>query len=58
MRFTRSSAKHLKHALDLIVWDLSSVAPERGACITAQMLGATNRYKTIIATLFSQSPSP
>jgi hypothetical protein len=42
---------HLEHTLDLIIWDLTGIVPEKGACITAQMMGATNRYRTIISLL-------
>jgi len=42
---------HLEHTLDLIIWDLAGAGPDKGACITAQMLGATNRYRTIISLL-------
>jgi hypothetical protein len=31
-----SAWAHLEHALDLIIWDLSEIDPQRTACITAQ----------------------
>jgi hypothetical protein len=42
---------HVEHTLDLLIWDLALVDPDRGSCITAQMLGVYNRCKTIIALL-------
>jgi hypothetical protein len=38
-----SKWSHLEHTLDLIIWDLAGIEPEKGACITAQMMGAANR---------------
>ena len=46
-----ASWSHLEHTLDLIIWSLAGIEAEKGACITSQMLGATNRYKTIISLL-------
>jgi hypothetical protein len=40
---------HLEHFLDLIIWEMSGTDPVRGSCITAQLMGATPRYNTIIA---------
>lgn len=41
----------LEHFLDAIIWDLAELEHAAGACITAQMIGATPRYRTIIAQL-------
>lgn len=38
-----------EHLLDLIIWGLSGVDGPVGAAITAQMLGSTNRLKSVIA---------
>jgi hypothetical protein len=46
-----SSWSHLEHTLDLIIWELAGFAPDNGASITAQMMGAGNRYRTIISLL-------
>ena len=46
-----SAWAHLEHALDLIIWDLSEIDPQRTACITAQMLGAGPRYKAVYSLL-------
>jgi hypothetical protein len=46
-----SAWAHLEHTLDLIIWDLVGREPERIACITAQLIGATNRYKAIESLL-------
>src|SRR5437016_5591584 len=35
--------------LDLLIWDLAEIPHPLGACITAQMLGATNRFQTLIS---------
>lgn len=40
-----------EHLLDLIIWELSGLDGATGAAITAQMLGSTNRCRTIIALL-------
>jgi hypothetical protein len=42
---------HLEHALDLIIWDLAGTLPENVACITAQINGATPRYRAIVSLL-------
>jgi hypothetical protein len=39
----------LEHILDFTIWDLSGMDHDIGACITAQMLGSTNRFRSIIA---------
>ncbi len=46
-----SSWAHLEHTLVLIIWDLAGIEQARAACVTAQILDATNRYKTIISLL-------
>jgi hypothetical protein len=43
-----SAWAHLEHTLDLIIWDLLAIEQARAACATAQVIGATNRYKIII----------
>lgn len=40
---------HLEHILDETIWDLAEINPERGACITAQLMGHRPRCLTIIA---------
>ena len=50
-----SAWAHLEHTLDLIIWDLMGIEPAKGACVTAQMIGATNRYRTIISLLRQRS---
>jgi len=42
---------HLEHLLDELIWRLAEVRRADGACITAQLMGATPRYKTLIAQL-------
>jgi hypothetical protein len=42
---------HLEHALDLIIWDLAGAPPEKVACITAQINGATPRYRAVVLLL-------
>lgn len=39
----------LEHELDLIIWALAGIVPERGSCFTAQIIGHSNRCFTIIA---------
>ena len=39
----------LEHLLDIIIWDLSGVEHDAGACITAQMMGVGNRLQAIMA---------
>lgn len=46
---------HLEHVLDRIIWSLAGAISARAACITAQIMGATNRYKTIVAQLHLMS---
>jgi hypothetical protein len=46
-----SDWSHVEHTLDTIIWALAGVDAEAGACITAQVLGAYNRFKAIIALL-------
>src|SRR5262245_58448840 len=41
----------LEHALDRIIWTLAENLYPDGACITSQLMGATARYKVIIAQL-------
>jgi hypothetical protein len=52
-----SSWSHLESQLDSIIWRLAGLHPRTGACITAQMLGATNRFKTIITLLKERGAS-
>jgi hypothetical protein len=42
---------HLEHTLDLIIWELAGIDQQDGACITAQMMGAIPRYRTILTQL-------
>jgi hypothetical protein len=46
---------HLEHILDLIIWDLAAIEHPEGACITAQLMGVTPRYRTLIAQLTHRS---
>jgi len=46
-----STWAHLEHTLDLIIWDLVGIEAERVACVTAQIIGATPRYRTIVSLL-------
>ncbi len=52
-----SAWAHLEHTLDLIIWDLIGVEAERVACVTAQLMGATNRYRAI-ESLLAQRKKP
>jgi len=38
---------HLEHILDLVIWELAGVDPQKAACITAQIMGVGGRCKTI-----------
>ena len=40
---------HAEHTLDLIIWKLASINPQRGACITAQIMGISGRCKAIVS---------
>jgi len=42
---------NLEHELDRIIWLLLPVVSSEAACVTSQLMGATARYKTIIAQL-------
>jgi hypothetical protein len=42
---------HLEHTLDTLIWRLASINHADGSCITAQLMGATPRYRTLIAQL-------
>jgi len=44
-----SEWSHLEHTLDLIIWDLSSLAPSLAACITSQIMGVGPRCKVILS---------
>lgn len=46
-----SGWSRLEHALDRIIWTLAETLYPDGACITSQLMGATARYKVIIAQL-------
>jgi hypothetical protein len=52
-----SAWAHLEHTLDLIIWDLIGLDPKRIACVTAQIIGATNRYNAIESLLGQQERS-
>jgi hypothetical protein len=45
----------LEHSLDRIIWGLASLNPASGACITAQIMGASPRYITIESQLTHES---
>jgi hypothetical protein len=40
---------HYEHILDLIIWDLAATGPEKGACISGQLVGTTPRYFAMLA---------
>lgn len=40
---------HLEHILDTIIWKMAGVEPPKGACLTAQVMGAAPRYRAIIS---------
>jgi hypothetical protein len=42
---------HVEHTLDLIIWELSGIEFQKGAAITAQLMGAFPRFKAILALL-------
>jgi hypothetical protein len=44
---------HVEHVLDLIIWELADLVPQKGACITAQLMGTAPRYRAI-STLAQQ----
>jgi hypothetical protein len=44
-----STWAHLEHTLDLAIWELLGVPPQVGASVTAQIMGAASRCKTIVA---------
>jgi hypothetical protein len=46
-----SEWSRFEHTLDLIICDLANIEPEKGACITAQIMGATPRLRVIITQL-------
>jgi len=46
-----SEWSRFEHTLDLIICDLANIEPEKGACITAQIMGATPRFRVIITQL-------
>jgi hypothetical protein len=39
----------LEHAIDQLIWELSCVAPNIGACLTAQMIGPGPRMRALLA---------
>jgi hypothetical protein len=41
----------LEHCLDRLIWSLGYTISSRGACITSQLMGATARYKVLLAQL-------
>jgi hypothetical protein len=47
---------YLEHMLDLIIWEMASVVPPKGACITAQLMGVWPRINSIIALLTFYQP--
>lgn len=46
-----SEWSRFEHALDLIICDLANIEPEKGACITAQIMGPVPRLRVIITQL-------
>jgi|GraSoi2013_115cm_1033766.scaffolds.fasta_scaffold101754_1 hypothetical protein len=42
---------HVEHTLDMIIWELSGIEFQKGAAITAQLMGAFSRFKAILALL-------
>jgi hypothetical protein len=42
---------HVEHTLDMIIWELSGIEPQKGAAITAQIMGVFPRCKAILALL-------
>jgi hypothetical protein len=44
-----SEMSHLEHVLDEIIWKLSGLNPALASCITFQLVGATPRFRAIIA---------
>jgi hypothetical protein len=42
---------HVEHALDVIIWELSGIESQKGAAITAQLMGVFPRFKAILALL-------
>lgn len=46
-----SEWSRFEHTLDLIICDLANIEPEKGACITAQIMGAIPRFRVIITQL-------
>jgi hypothetical protein len=46
-----STWSHLEHILDEIIWDLVGIEASRVACITGQIIGATNRYRAITSLI-------
>lgn len=50
-----SAWAHFEHVLDLIIWDLTGSVPEMIACITAQVIGAGNRFKVIESLLMHRN---
>jgi len=42
---------NLEHELDRIIWLLLPAVSPEGGCVTSQLMGATPRYRTIIAQL-------
>lgn len=48
----------LEHALDRIIWALADTLSPKGACITSQLIGATPRYKVILAQLHLRKTDP
>lgn len=50
-----SAWAHFEHAIDRIIWVLAEIPPERGACITGQMMGVWPRFNTVVALLTLRS---
>jgi hypothetical protein len=46
-----SEWSRFEHTLDLIICDLANIEPEKGACITAQIMGPAPRLRAIITQL-------
>src|SRR5260370_17366071 len=42
---------HVEHTLDMIIWELSGIEFQKGAAITAQLMGAFSRFNAILPLL-------
>jgi hypothetical protein len=50
-----ASWAHIDHLLDILIWQLSDVDAQAGACITAQIGGTYGRFRAVIALLKKMS---